>query len=467
MTAIVADQRWAGITLETDLWRRRGAVAAGLSTRGWIRRTRRSSLRTFPPRPAPRTVVTVTESPPRVEPSQAIRPPWVRDVLAAVVVGAVWFLAVRIADQSDYWYPRWISTYWWAGLWMVFTLAGRRTIPWAVFWLTMICYPLCYRTGLQSDFHLLPILIAAFTATYSARVRPVVAVAAAAFAAFILQLRGGPALGPGGELHALAVDFHGRPSTMLVMIAMTTGAVALGMVMHRLAQSRQSLVDQNVELQRLQGVVADQAVSAERLRIARELHDVVAHHMSAIVIRAQAATRVAPNQPDAPLLATEWIAEAGKDALNAMRTVVDMLREGPEDAGMLAPAPRLDDLRGAVQRMAQAGLDVTVTIPEVRLSLGPAAEMALVRIAQESLTNVLLHSASSTATLTLSRRPRHVVLAIHDPGPARPPQPGSPPRDGNGVRNMGERALACGGRFFAGPDPDGGWIVRAHLPKDL
>ena len=251
------------------------------------------------------------------------------------------------------------------------------------------------------------------------------------------------------------------------MFAMTTGAVALGVVMHRLAQSRQSLVDQNFELQRLHGVVAEQAVTAERLRIARELHDVVAHHMSAIVIRAQAATRVAPNQPDAPLLATEWIAEAGKDALRAMRSVVDMLRESPGESGALTPAPRLEDLRDAAQRMAQAGLDVTVSIPPVRLELGPAAEMALVRIAQESLTNVLLHSAASTATLTLSRRPRHIVLTVHDPGPARPVQPGDPPRDGNGVRNMGERALTCGGRFSAGPDPDGGWLVRAHLPKDL
>lgn len=467
MTAILAIPDCADITLEVDLWRRLVAVTGGVSTRGGTEGTRRSSLRTSPHCAPPRTVVTVTESSPRVEPPQATQPPWVRDVLAALVVGAVWFLAVRIADQSDYWYPRWISTYWWAGLWMVFALAGRRTFPWAVFWLTMICYPLGYRTGLQSDFHLLPILIAAFAATHSARVRPAVAVAAAAFAAFVLRLRGGPALGSGGELHALSIDFQGRPSTMLVMVAMTTGAVALGMVMHRLAESRQSLVDQYVELQRLQGVVAEQAVSAERLRIARELHDVVAHHMSAIVIRAQAATRVAPNQPDAPLLATEWIADAGKDALNAMRTVVDMLRENPEDAGALAPAPRLDDLRDAVQRMAQAGLDVTVSIPEAQLSLGPAAEMALVRIAQESLTNVLLHSAASTATLTLSRRPRHVVLVVHDPGPARPPQPGVPPRDGNGVRNMGERALTCGGRFFAGPAPDGGWFVRAHLPKDL
>ena len=408
----------------------------------------------------------MTESPPRGEPPQA-QPPWVHDALVAVLVGAAWFLAVRIADQSGYWHPRWISTYWWAGLWMIFTLAGRRTIPWAVFWLTMICYPIGYRTGLQSDFHLLPLLIAAFGATHAARVRPTVAVVAAAAAALTLRLRGGPALAAGWDLRALAVDFQGRPSALLAMLSMTTGAVALGVVMHRLAQSKQSLVDQNHELQRLHGVVAEQAVSAERLRIARELHDVVAHHMSAIVIRAQAATRVAPNQPDAPLLATEWIAEAGKDALKAMRTVVDMLSESPEEGGALAPAPRLDDLHDAVQRMAQAGLDVTVSIPAVHLALGPAAEMALVRIAQESLTNVLLHSAASTATLTLSRHPRHVVLTVHDPGPARPAQPGDPRRDGNGMRNMGERALTCGGRFSAGPDPDGGWLVRAHLPKDL
>lgn len=412
-----------------------------------------------------RTVVTVTESPPRVEPPQG-QPPWVRDVLVAAVVGGVWFISVRIADQGGYWHPRWISTYWWAGIWMVFALAGRRTIPWTVFWLTMICYPLGYRTGLQSDFHLLPLLIAAFGATRSGRVRPLVAVVVAAAAALTLRLRGGPALAEGPDLRALALDFSGRPSALLAMCAMTTGAVALGVVLHRLSQSQQSLVDQYLELQRLQDVVAEQAVSAERLRIARELHDVVAHHMSAIVIRAQAATRVAPNQPDAPVLATEWIAEAGKDALKAMRTVVDMLRETPEGGG-LAPAPRLDDLRDAAQRMSQAGLDVTVTIPEVEFSLGPAAEMALVRIAQESLTNVLLHSTASTATLTLSRRPLHVVLTVHDPGPPRPPQPGDPSRAGNGVRNMGERALTCGGRLSAGPDPSGGWLVRAHLPKDL
>ncbi|WP_175559106.1 sensor histidine kinase [Sanguibacter gelidistatuariae] len=418
-----------------------------------------------PQAPVPDTRATMQ---PREGQPRPTRPPWVRDVIVALVVGGIWFLAVRLADQGGYWHPRWISTYWWAGAWMVFALAGRRTIPWTVFWLTMLCYPLGYRTGLQSDFHVLPILIAAFGATHSARVRPAVAVVVAGAAGLSLRLRGGPAITSGWDLRALGFDFQGRPSTVLVMFALTTGAVALGVVMHRLALSSQSLINQNAELQRLQGVVAEQAVSAERLRIARELHDVVAHHMSAIVIRAQAATRVAPNQPDAPLLATEWIAEAGKDALKAMRTIVDMLRESPGEGGALTPAPRLDDLRGAAQRMAQAGLDVTVMIPEVNLALGPAAELALVRIAQESLTNVLLHSTATTATLSLSRRPRHIVLTVHDPGPARPPtQPGEARRDGNGVRNMGERAVTCGGRFSAGPDPDGGWLVRAHLPKDL
>ncbi len=180
-------------------------------------------------------------------------------------------------------------------------------------------------------------------------------------------------------------------------------AVAAGYFFRRLALTSESLRERNAELQALQAELAERAVLAERTRIARELHDVVAHHMSAIVVRAQAADRVAANRPEAPAEAVRWIADEGKQALTAMRSVVQVLRRGTEADGgtaALAPTPdgdrAADELRAAARRLRDAGRAVDLTLPDPWPTTSAESGLAVVRIAQEALTNVLLHSSPTT-----------------------------------------------------------------------
>jgi signal transduction histidine kinase len=214
-------------------------------------------------------------------------------------------------------------------------------------------------------------------------------------------------------------------------------------------------------------------VVEERTRIARELHDVVAHHMSAIVIRAQAAERLAPGQPEVAVDALRWIADTGKEALTGMRHAVQVLREADRDravelaphgdrAAELAPQPTLADLRGIVERLAPVGLDVEMALPDPLPAVDPQAELAVVRIAQEGVTNALRHAEARRAVVRVAEEAGHLMVSVDDDG-----RSGKAPAisaSGHGLRGMAERAAACGGRLDIARSDLGGWSVRATLP---
>jgi signal transduction histidine kinase len=204
-------------------------------------------------------------------------------------------------------------------------------------------------------------------------------------------------------------------------------------------------------------------VSEERVRIARELHDVVAHHMSAIVIRAQAAERLGDKQPAVATEAAGWIARAGQEALSAMRHTVQVLRTGDGDRHVeLAPQPTLDDIRTIAERLAPTGLAVEVRLPEPLPVLDPPIDLAAVRIAQEALTNALRHAEASRAVITVRDEDGGLLVVVDDDGRTG----AAPPTDpvGHGLRGMTERAASCGGDLAIVPSPLGGWRVMAHLP---
>jgi signal transduction histidine kinase len=213
----------------------------------------------------------------------------------------------------------------------------------------------------------------------------------------------------------------------------------------------------------LRGVEAQQVVVEERARIARELHDVVAHHVSAIVIRAQAAERLAPGRPEVAAEAVGWIAGAGKEALTGMRHAVQVLREDDGDRAVeLAPQPTLADLRGIVERLAPVGLDVEIALPDPLPVVDPQVEMAAVRIAQEGVTNALRHADARRAVVRATEQAGHLVVAVDDDG--RSATVPSLTTTGHGLRGMAERAAACGGRLEIVRSDLGGWSVRATLP---
>lgn len=405
----------------------------------------------------------------RVPPTTRL-PVWAQDLATALVAGAVWFSVVMVMERGDYWYPRFPDSYRVAGLGIVLALALRRVAPGPLFWGTVTLYPLAIPWIMQTPFELVPLMIAAFAATRSGAVPPVLATVGAGLAAFALQLAGRPGLVlPPRPFFVEELWVANSPSDVVLALALVLVAVAAGYFFRRLALTSESLRERNAELQALQAELAERAVLAERTRIARELHDVVAHHMSAIVVRAQAADRVAANRPDAPAEAVRWIADEGKQALTAMRSVVQVLRRGTEADGgtaALAPTPdgdrAADELRAAARRLRDAGRAVDLTLPDPWPATSAESGLAVVRIAQEALTNVLLHSLAHDVTVTLTDRAGDLRLRVHDAGP---PLPSTDGRQGHGLTSMRERALAAGGALSAGPDGRGGWTVEARVPR--
>jgi signal transduction histidine kinase len=300
-----------------------------------------------------------------------------------------------------------------------------------------------------TEFHLVPILAVAYLVAQSGAISPLVvgAVCLAGTGALFVDLDG----------LTLARGFDW--SRVLFSLFVAAGTTFLGALVR--------------EQRRLRAVESQKVVVEERTRIARELHDVVAHHMSAIVIRAQAAERLAPGQPEVAVDALRWIADTGKEALTGMRHAVQVLREADRDraaelaphgdrAPELAPRPTLADLRGIVERLAPVGLDVEIALPDPLPAVDPQVDLAAVRIAQEGVTNALRHAEARRAVVHVAEEAGHLVVAVDDDGHS-----GKAPAisaSGHGLRGMAERAAACGGRLDIARSDLGGWSVRATLP---
>ena len=216
---------------------------------------------------------------------------------------------------------------------------------------------------------------------------------------------------------------------------------------------------------------ARRAVTEERLRIARELHDVIAHSMSVIAVQSAVGHHVMDTQPGQARQALAAIEATSRSALTEMRRLLGVLRQEGEPRGSLAPAPGLADLAALVTQVQDAGLKVWINVEGQRGAVPPGIDLSAYRIVQEALTNVIKHAGSSAANVTVSYRPESVTVEITDQGPgapaARVPAVGVPaPRtgSGHGIIGMRERVAVFGGEFTAGPGPDGGFRVRACFP---
>jgi len=222
------------------------------------------------------------------------------------------------------------------------------------------------------------------------------------------------------------------------------------------AQSRSqaaSLAERNAVLERQ----ADQAAAAERTRIARELHDIVAHHLSVIVLQASGARA----SGKAAETALEKIEKSGRQALVETRRLLGVLREPHEDTG-LAPQPGIDELDSMVASVRAAGLPVNLVVNGDHTALPAAVDISVYRIVQESLTNVLKHAGPSCANVTIGCNHDSVTIEITDDGAGE-----SGTRtlvDGHGLAGMRERVTIFGGELCAGPRPAGGFAVNVRLP---
>jgi signal transduction histidine kinase len=206
---------------------------------------------------------------------------------------------------------------------------------------------------------------------------------------------------------------------------------------------------------------ARRALLEERTRIARELHDVVAHHMSVIAIQAEAAPYRVPEPPEELARSFTAIRATATEGLAELRRVVGVLRAdgAAEDHG---PQPTLERLDELVANVEAAGLPVTVEVTGRPGPLPAGVELSAYRIVQEALSNAVRHAPGSSVRVELGYRPAGLALGVvNGPGRSRPaPSPGP----GHGVLGMRERAAMLGGELTAGPLPDGGWAVTAVLP---
>ena len=290
------------------------------------------------------------------------------------------------------------------------------------------------------------------------------------------------AYGPGPRLGALATacmlvgallgavrwDAAEDEVSLLTTVATTVGGVLLAATVGAWRRSRRAELAALVERNRLLAQERDQqaAVGAalERARIARELHDIVAHSLSVIVVQADGAAAGAEQRPAAAAAALRTIGDTGREALGQMRRLLGVLRSEREDAPALTPQPGVAQLETLVGQVTRAGLPARLTVEGRPRPLDGPTDVTLYRVAQEALTNVLRHAGAVTRVdVVLRYHDDAVELLVADDGRSAVPAGDG---QGHGLVGMRERVGLQDGTLTAGPRDEGGFAVRAVVPSE-
>src|SRR6266542_944234 len=245
-------------------------------------------------------------------------------------------------------------------------------------------------------------------------------------------------------------------------LAHAVGVAAWLLLVLVVAEVGRARREQATEVMRTREEEARRRASDERLRIARELHDVVAHNISLINVQASTALHLIDERPEQARTALAAIKQASKEALGELRSVLDVLRQ-VDEASPRAPTAGLASLDDLVARTAAAGLEVRTRVEGEPRALPAGVDLAAFRIVQEALTNVARHAGPASATVRVAYGDDDLTVQVDDDG--RGPGGGTS-GGGNGIPGMRERAAALGGRLRAGPRPGGGFQVLASLPLD-
>ncbi len=253
--------------------------------------------------------------------------------------------------------------------------------------------------------------------------------------------------------------------TLVDAIATTgilTAALVLGDNVRRRRLHVESLADRAERAERERDLLARERVAEERNRIARELHDIVAHSVSVMVIQAAAARRNVTSRPDDAVVLLDNIERTGRQTMDELRQVLGVLRD-PEAGRLAVPVPTLADLESLVDTHVGLPVRLTVTggIDDVPAGVGLAAY----RVVQEALTNATRHAGpGATVDVTITRAAAQLEVCVEDDGRGASTMRQGPRDEGYGLLGMRERVTAAGGTFAAGPRPGGGWRVSARLP---
>jgi len=248
---------------------------------------------------------------------------------------------------------------------------------------------------------------------------------------------------------------------LLLNMALQVAMWALGRAMSASRRRARELVERAEELEREREEKARRAVFDERVRIARELHDVVAHHVSLMGVQAGAARVVMERDPAKATSALSSIEGSSRQAVVELHRLLGFLRQDGEEDD-LAPQPSLGQLPGLAAQMGDAKLPVEVVVQGAARELPATIEVSAYRIVQEALTNTLKHAGASSASVRVRYGPSEVEVEVVDDGRGQGPPPG--PGGGNGLIGMRERVNLHGGRLQAGPRAEGGFCVRATFP---
>jgi len=249
-------------------------------------------------------------------------------------------------------------------------------------------------------------------------------------------------------------------SGVVSAIALTGAALALGLYRATRLAYVEQLRERAARLERERELLGEQAAADERLRIARELHDVVAHNVSLMVIQAQALAATA-GEDEAAKRSAETIADLGRGAMSEMHRTLELMRDGSGDGGR-APQPTLAELGPLLEQARAAGVSADLSVTGRARALEAGVELSAYRIVQEALTNVIRHAGPAHASVRVAYGDSGLELEILDDGLGGPN--GERARAGHGLVGMRERVALFGGSLETGPANGAGYRVRARLP---
>ena len=280
-------------------------------------------------------------------------------------------------------------------------------------------------------------------------------------------------LGSGIAASAGGGSWLGAGSPVLRTVLAAAGAWLVGSLVRRQLQARADHIAMLAERAELLAARQEEgerrATLAERLRIAREMHDIVAHHLSVVVIQAQGAQRAVDSDRARAKTAMADVERTGRTALEEMRRMLGVLRPGesavPGPDGSYVPPAGLADIDSLADQLRQAGLAVTVARQGEPAEVPEDIGLAVYRIVQESLTNVLKHAGPATATVELDFSGT-IAVTVTDDGRGASATLAGLPGGGHGTAGMRERVAALGGQLSAGPKPGGGYRVHATIPLE-
>ncbi|MGH9247288.1 MAG: sensor histidine kinase [Acidimicrobiales bacterium] len=237
------------------------------------------------------------------------------------------------------------------------------------------------------------------------------------------------------------------------------GYVLVAVMFGESIRNRQLLVGHLAERAERAEADAERRVVEERLRIARDVHDVLAHTVSAMTVQAEVAADALDRDRDAVAGAVDAIRQAGREVTEEVRATVAVLRSGSATAAP-TPAPRIAEVDELLDTAREQGLDVTLDRDLSGRALPEIVELTAFRVVQEGITNVVRHARARSARVTLREQGRELLVEVRDDGRGD----GGWVSAGFGLRGMAERVESIGGQLWHGRDEDGGWIVRASLP---